>query len=107
MKIKTILYFLFCLTSLLLCAYLLFSNYQEVYERSLGHNTIFAQMSLLTDKQAMFYSIIWGTLFLILLAYLTTMFYKKKQKAALIISTAVWVAFLLMIYVDSLTYTRI
>lgn len=80
-------YYLLLLLSCLISLCFIYMNTEEVINRSTGQNTLFSQMSWLTDGEAALYCSLLVFLFVFLLTLTGYRLYQKNRKAVISICT--------------------
>ena len=106
-ELKKAVYLIMIATSLLLGLYSIFINATEIIERNLNHYTIFSQMSWLTNKQAILYCSVSIMLFTALVVTLLYNLWLKNTKAVVLYSLFTLITFFILLFVESLTYSKI
>lgn len=95
------LYLFFLLITILFSGYSLILDIMEVVYRSLGRYTALSEMSWMSDKQAILYSIGWATIFLTILIILFDKLFKNKRKIVIIICILLFALAIAQIYIES------
>lgn len=106
LNLRTVLYYLLVMVSVMVCVFFAIINTTEVINRRLNHDTLFSQMSWLTDKQAILYCGILIVVFISLLTVISFKFYHKRQREVVFFAVLALLIGVLMLFVDTLFYYK-
>lgn len=103
---RTFAFTVFLLFSLLPAFWISFVNLSEIIDRANGRYTMFSQMAILSDKDAILYCSCWLLLFIFLFYLSVRNLIKEKYNRSIIFSLIVFLTVLLSFFIDHLFYNR-
>jgi len=106
-SVRQTLYYLLWTAAFLISVYFIYINMDEAIKRMTGRNTLFLQMSWLTDRQSVIYSSVLTLVFASLMIVLGHRLYSKNRKGATIISLVILTVAILTVLGETLLYNKI